>query len=63
LAQNISREQLRVYEENCHDQMWDSMKRSHLMQRAFLQFPFLIDWLVKWGADNNQLTQTFLTKL
>lgn len=62
-ANDTSRERLRVYEERCQEEMWDSMKRSHLMQRAFLYFPFLIDWLVKWGKENSQLAQIFLTKL
>ena len=60
---DTSRERLQLYEEHCHEEMWDSMKRSHLMQRAFLHFPFLIDWLVRWGEENSQLAQTFLTKL
>jgi geranylgeranyl reductase family protein len=60
---DISRDRLRIYEDRCHEVMWDSMKRSHLMQRAFMHFPFLIDWLVKWGKENSQLAQTFLTKL
>ena len=60
---DTSSERLRIYEERCHEAMWDSMKRAHQMQRAFMYFPFLIDWLVKWGRDNSQLAQTFLTKL
>jgi flavin-dependent dehydrogenase len=60
---DISRDRLRIYEDRCHEEMWDSMKRSHLMQRAFMHFPFLIDWLVRWGKENSQLAQTFLTKL
>ncbi|MCB8946013.1 MAG: NAD(P)/FAD-dependent oxidoreductase [Ardenticatenaceae bacterium] len=64
LADNdTSRERLRVYETRCHEEMWDSMKRSYFMQRAFMKFPFLIDWLVRWGKENSQLAQTFLTKL
>ena len=61
--QDISRQSLQIYEDFCQEEMWESMKRSHLMQRAFLYFPFLIDWLVKWGKENSQLAQTFLTKL
>ena len=60
---DTSRQQLQIYEDFCQKEMWDSMKRSHLMQRAFLYFPFLVDWLVKWGKENSQLAQTFLTKL
>lgn len=60
---DTSRQRLQVYEDFCQEEMWDSMKRSHLMQRSFLYFPFLIDWLVRWGKENSQLAQTFLTKL
>jgi hypothetical protein len=64
LSENdTSQQRLRIYEQQCEEEMWDSMKRSHNMQRAFLYFPFLIDWFVKWGRENNQLVQTFLTKL
>jgi geranylgeranyl reductase family protein len=60
---DTSFERLRVYADLCHQEMWDSMKRSYTMQRTFLYFPFLIDWLVIWGEENSQLAQTFLTKL
>ncbi len=63
VEKDTSQSRLQVYETLCQEEMGDSMKRSHLMQRAFLHFPFLIDWLVRWGEENSQLAQTFLTKL
>lgn len=60
---NTSREFLQSYETECHQEMWDSMKRSYTMQRTFMHFPFVVDFLVKRMRENSQLAQTFLSKL
>lgn len=60
---DTSREGLQVYEERCHEVMWGSMKRSYQMQRWLMNFPFLIDFLVKQMKENSRLAKTFLTKL
>jgi len=62
-AGDTSRENLKVYESLCHDAMWTSMRNSHFMQRWFLRFPFLVDFLVRWMNQNSILAKTFLTKL
>ncbi|MCP4421696.1 MAG: NAD(P)/FAD-dependent oxidoreductase [Chloroflexi bacterium] len=60
---DLSRAKMQVYEQLCHDHMWQSMKNSYWMQRSFLRFPILVDFLVKRMKENSQLAQTFLTKL
>lgn len=60
---DTSRQFLSRYEEQCHEEMWDSMKRSYWMQRTFMHFPFVVDFMVKRMKENSQLAQTFLSKL
>lgn len=62
-ANDVSRSKMKVYEQLCHDHMWESMRNSYFMQRSFMRFPFLVDFLVHRMKENSQLAQTFLTKL
>ncbi|MCA9917660.1 MAG: NAD(P)/FAD-dependent oxidoreductase [Anaerolineales bacterium] len=62
-ANDVSRAKMQVYEQLCHDKMWESMRNSFLMQRSFMRFPFLVDFLVNRMKENSQLAKTFLTKL
>lgn len=62
-ANDLSRAKMQVYEQLCHEQMWESMRNSYLMQRTFMRFPILVDFLVKRMKENSALAQTFLTKL
>ena len=62
-ANDPSRARLQVYEQLCHDHMWESMRNSYWMQRSFMRFPILVDFLVKQMKENSQLAKTFLTKL
>jgi flavin-dependent dehydrogenase len=62
-ANDVSRTKMQVYEQLCHDRMWESMRNSFLMQRTFMRFPFVVDFLVRRMKENSQLAQTFLTKL
>ncbi|MCA9954247.1 MAG: NAD(P)/FAD-dependent oxidoreductase [Anaerolineales bacterium] len=62
-ANNVSRAQMQVYESLCHEHMWTSMRNSFWMQRTFMRFPILVDFLVKRMKENSALAQTFLTKL
>lgn len=62
-ANDVSRKKMQVYEELCHEHMWESMRNSYLMQRTFMHFPFVVDFLVKRMKENSQLAKTFLTKL
>lgn len=62
-ANNVSRSKMQVYEQLCHDKMWESMRNSFWMQRTFMHFPSLVDFLVRRMKENSHLAQTFLTKL
>ena len=62
-ANDVSRSKMQVYEQLCHEQMWESMRNSFWMQRTFMHFPILVDFLVKRMKENSQLAKTFLTKL
>ena len=60
---DTSRTGLAIYEQRCHEEMWDSMSRSYFMQRWFMRLPFIVDLLVSRMKENSQLAQTFLSKL
>jgi menaquinone-9 beta-reductase len=60
---DVSRAVLKVYEERCRDVMWHSMRRSYLIQRTLLRFPFIADWIIRWAGKDSELAQTFVTKL
>jgi menaquinone-9 beta-reductase len=62
-ADDFSRSQMGGYEQLCHESMWKSMRNSYWMQRTFMHFPILVDFLVKRMKENSSLAQTFLTKL
>ena len=60
---DTSRSAMQIYEQRCHEAMWDSMKRSYRFQTQFMRFPFMIDFLIKRMKASSGLAQTFLTKL
>jgi geranylgeranyl reductase family protein len=60
---DISRSSLAVYERRCHDAMWNGMQRSYRLQKWLMNFPFVIDFLVKHLDAKSHLAKTFLTKL
>lgn len=62
-ANDVTRSRMQVYEQLCHDHMWQSMRNSYWMQRTFMHFPFIVDFLVRRMKENSSLAQTFLTKL
>jgi geranylgeranyl reductase family protein len=60
---DTSYEGLKLYEQQCHDEMWDGMVSSYRLQTWFMRFPTLVDILVRFGNQSQTLTQTFLSKL
>jgi len=62
-SDDVSRNKMKVYEQLCHEHMWESMRNSFWMQRTFMRFPILVDFLVRRMKENSQLAKTFLTKL
>ena len=60
---NTSRQELKIYEQRCHDAMWDSMRRSYLIQRWVLRFPSIADVFFSYAGEDGALAKTFLEKL
>jgi geranylgeranyl reductase family protein len=60
---DTSRPAMKVYEQRCHEEMWDGMRRSYLLQKWLMRFPFVIDFLAKQFRENSQFAQIFLAKL
>lgn len=60
---DVSYQNMKVYEQLCHKELWDGMHSSYRMQEWFVHFPFLVDILVRFGKQSQTLTQTFLSKL
>ncbi len=60
---DYSRQTLQAYDQLCRDAMWDNMKVSYRFQRAFMNFPWLVDILIRFGKQSDSLTQIFLSKL
>ena len=63
VAGDTSRKTLRAYEQDTHEELWPSMKRSYFMQRWLLKFPALVDFLIVRAQENGSIAQTFLAKL
>lgn len=62
-AGNVSFSQLRIYQQRCEHHLYPGLRRSYNYQRTLLRFPALVDLLIKWGKENSQLAQIFLSKL
>lgn len=63
-AQNeFTRQTLKIYDQQCYEAMWESMRSSYLMQRYLLAFPWLVDWLIKRAGVDSHLAKIFMTKL
>ena len=60
---DFSRGALERYETLCDNDMWNSMNRAYQMQRSLMNFPFLIDLLVRVMGRNSAFTKMFLEKL
>jgi len=62
-AGDYSRERLKTYETRCHEEMWDSMSKSFLYQRVLLNYPSVVDFLIRYLGRHGGVAQTFLSKL
>jgi geranylgeranyl reductase family protein len=60
---NTSQQELKIYEQRCHDAMWDSMRRSYFIQRWVLRFPSIADIFFSYAGEDGVLAKTFLDKL
>ena len=60
---NVSRNALRSYEQRCREELWSGMRKSFLYQRLLLNFPGLIDFLIRYLGQHGGLAKTFISKL
>lgn len=62
-AGDFSRDLLKVYERRCAEEMWSVMRKSYLYQRALLDYPRVVDYLIRHLGNNGGVAKTFLSKL
>ena len=62
-AGDTSAEGMRVYEQRCYDEMWDGMRKSFLYQRVLLNYPWVVDMLMRYLGQHGGVAKTFLSKL
>jgi geranylgeranyl reductase family protein len=60
---DTSREGLKVYEKQIHEEMWRSMRRSYFIQRWLLRFPSIADIFFAHAGEDGVLARTFFEKL
>ena len=60
---DISREGLKIYEQQCDEEMWDGMRKSFLYQRILLNYPGFVDFLIRYLGQHGGVAKTFLSKL
>jgi len=60
---DISRQALSVYERRCDEAMWSGMRRSYLYQRILLNYPNVVDFLIRYLGRHGGLAKTFVAKL
>ena len=60
---DVSRESLCVYEERCNEAMWAGMRKAFFYQRFLLNYPTLVDWLIRLLGQNGSIAQIFISKL
>lgn len=63
LKEDFGRESLRIYDDFCHRQIWPTMRRSYIIQRALDLAPAIVDWIIKRAHSDNEFARTFMTKL
>lgn len=62
-AGDTSRERLRDYERRCDEEMWSGMRKSFLYQRVLLNYPNVVDFLIRYLGRHGGVAKTFLSKL
>lgn len=60
---NFSREALSIYERRCDEAMWSVMRKSFLYQRVLLNYPRVVDFLIRYLGRHGGVAKTFLSKL
>lgn len=62
-AGDVTREGLRRYEQRCDEEMWSGMRKSFLYQRILLNYPNVVDALIRVLGRHGGVTKTFVSKL
>lgn len=62
-AGDTSREGLKIYESRCDEAMWSGMKKSFFYQRVLLNYPGVVDMLIRYLGRHGGIAKTFLSKL
>lgn len=60
---DVSRERLKIYEQRCEDEMGHGMRKSYLYQRVLLNYPNVVDFLIRHLGQHGGVAKTFLAKL
>ena len=63
IANDVSRNGMKIYEKMVDDEMRSSMRYSYFMQRWLLRFPFIIDIMIRRMGADSSFAQTFMSKL
>ncbi len=60
---DTSREGLKIYEQRCHKEMWSEMRKAYFYQLILLNYPGVVDNLIKYLGRHGGVAQTFISKL
>lgn len=60
---DVSRTALQGYEQHCDEAMWTGMRRSYLYQRVLLNYPTVVDFLIRFLGRHGGVAKTFVSKL
>lgn len=62
-AGDVSRERLSIYEQLCNDKMMPDMRKAFFYQRVLLNYPSVVDSLIKYLGRHGAVAKTFISKL
>lgn len=60
---DVSRAGLQVYEERCREEMWSAMRTSFFYQRFLMNYPMLVDRLIRFLGRHGGVAKVFVSKL
>lgn len=60
---DTSREGLKIYERRCDEEMWSGMRKSYFYQLILLNYPGVVDNLIKYLGQHGGVAKTFISKL
>jgi geranylgeranyl reductase family protein len=60
---DVSRESLKIYEQRCEAELGPAMRKSFFYQRFLLNYPMVVDWLIRFLGRHGGIAKTFVSKL